>query len=51
MVPTTKAEQKTFRELILASYPDAIIIDSAEKKRRQTEWIDEIEEFEAFMDD
>jgi hypothetical protein len=51
MVPTTKAEQKTFRELILASYPDAIIIDSAEKKRRQTDWIDEIEEFEAFMDD
>ena len=51
MVPTTKAEQRAMREMIKASYPNAVIIDSAEKKRRETEWIDRMEEFDAFMDD
>ncbi len=50
-VPTTKAEQKVMKAQIKALYPHAVIIDSAEKKRRQTDWIDRVEEFNAFMED
>lgn len=36
---------------ILKRNPNAIIIDSKAKKQKDLEWIDRIEEFDAFMDD
>ena len=49
MVPTTKAEQRKMREMIRKMDPSAIIIDSKAKKEQQLEWIDRIEEFDAFL--
>lgn len=51
LVPTTKAEQKKMKAEILKRNPNAIIIDSKAKKQKDLEWIDRIEEFDAFMDD
>ena len=49
MVPTTKAEQRKMREMIKKIDPRVTIIDSNLKRERQLEWIDRIEEFDAFL--
>ena len=49
MVPTTKAEQRKMRDMIKKIDPSATIIDSDLKRERQLEWIDQIEEFDAFL--
>ena len=43
-VTTTKAE-------ILKRNPKAVVLDSKAKKQKELEWIDRIEEFDAFMND
>ncbi len=49
LVPTTKAEQKKLKAEILRKKPNAVVLDAKAKKVRQLEWIDRIEEFDAFM--
>ena len=51
VVPTTKAEQKQMKAIILKRDPHAIVLDSKAKKEKSLEWIDRIEEFDAFMND
>ena len=51
MVPTTKAEQKKMKAQILAVYPEATILDSEMKKRKDIEWIDRVEELDALFSD
>lgn len=48
LVPTTKAEQRKMRVIIMQSAPGVTIIDSKAKKERKFEWIDRMEEFDAF---
>lgn len=48
LVPTTKAEQRKMRDIIMHSAPGVTIIDSKAKKR-ELEWIDRMDEFDAFM--
>ncbi len=49
LVPTTKAEQQIMRAEILRNSPDAVIIDSKAKKEKELEWIDRVEELDAFL--
>ena len=49
LVPTTKAEQRKMRDIIMHIDPSVTIIDSKSKKERELEWIDRIEEFDAFL--
>lgn len=49
LVPTTKAEQRKMRDMIKKIDPSAMIIDSSVKRERQLEWIDRIEEYDAFL--
>lgn len=49
VVPTSKSEQRKMKSEILKRDPKAVIIDSAVKKN-DLDWIDRIEEFDAFMD-
>lgn len=51
LVPTTKSEQKKMRAEILKRNPKALVLDSKTKKLKELEWIDRIEEFDAFMND
>lgn len=51
LVPTTKSEQKKMKAEILKRNPKATILDSKAKKQKSLEWIDRIEEFDAFMND
>ena len=51
IVSTTKAEQRKKKAEILKRDPHAIVIDSKAKKQKQLEWIDQLEEFDAFMND
>ena len=51
LVPTTKAEQRKLKAEILKRNPNATVLDSRAKKQRDLEWIDRIEEFDAFMND
>jgi len=51
LVPTTKAEQRKMKSEILKRNPNATVLDSKAKKQRSLEWIDRIEEFDAFMND
>lgn len=48
LVPTTKAEQKAMKMEILKCNPKAVVLDSNAKKEKELEWIDRIEEFDAF---
>jgi hypothetical protein len=50
-VPTTKSEQKKLKAELLKQDPHLTVIDSAAKKRHELDWIDRMEEFDAFMDD
>lgn len=49
LVPTTKSEQKKMKAEILKRNPNATVLDSKAKKEKELEWIDRIEEFDAFM--
>lgn len=51
LVPTTKAEQRKMKAEILKQNPKATVLDSKAKKQNELEWIDRIEEFDAFMND
>ena len=51
LVPTTKSEQKKMKAEILKRNPNATGIDRKAKKQKELEWIDRIEEFDAFMND
>lgn len=51
LVPTTKAEQRKMKAEILRRNPNATVLDSKAKKQKELEWIDLIEEFDAFMND
>ena len=51
LVPTTKAEQRKMKAEILKRNPKATVLDSKAKKQKELEWIDRIEEFDAFMND
>lgn len=49
LVPTTKAEQRKMKAEILKRNPKATVLDSKAKKAKEQEWIDRIEEYDAFM--
>lgn len=49
LVPTTKAEQRKMSKMILKIDPCITVIDSRAKKEQQLEWIDRIEELDAFL--
>lgn len=49
VVPTSKSEQRKMKAEILKRNPKAIIIDS-EAKKNDLDWIDRLEEFDAYMD-
>ena len=49
LVPTTKAEQRKMKAEILKRNPKATVLDSKAKKAKELEWIDRIEEYDAFM--
>lgn len=51
LVPTTKSEQKKMKAEILKINPKATVLDSKAKKQKGLEWIDRLEEFDAFMND
>ncbi len=51
IVPTSKAEQKRLKAEILKRDPHAVVLDDRAKKERSLKWIDQIEEFDAFMGD
>ena len=44
-------ENVIFCWVILKRNPKAIVLDSKAKKEKELEWIDRIEEFDAFMND
>lgn len=49
LVPTTKSEQRKMKAEILKRNPNATVLDSKAKKEKELDWIDRIEEFDAFM--
>ena len=49
VVPTTKSEQRKMKAEILKRDPKAVVVDS-KAKGKDLDWIDRIEEFDAFMD-
>mgnify|MGYP003105430453 FL=1 len=49
LILTTKSEQRKRKAEILKQNPNAIILDSKAKKEKELEWIDRIEDFDAFM--
>ena len=51
LVPTTESEQKKMKAEILKRNPNATVLDSKAKKQKELEWIDRIEEFDAFMNE
>lgn len=51
LVPTTKAEQQKMKADILKREPNAMVLDRKAKKQKELEWIDRIEEFDAFLSD
>ena len=51
LVPTTKSEQKKMKAEILKRNPKSTVLDSNAKKQKDLEWIDRLEEFDAFMSD
>lgn len=51
LVPTTKSEQRKMTAEILKTNPKATVLDRKAKRKKEQEWIDRIEEFDAFMSD
>lgn len=48
-VPATKAEQRRMKAEILKREPNAIVLDSKAMKEKNLEWIDRVEEYDAFL--
>lgn len=48
-VPSTKAEQRRMKAEILKREPNAIVLDSKAMKEKNLEWIDRVEEYDAFL--
>ena len=48
-VPTSKSEQRKMKAEILKRDPKAVVVDS-KAKEKNLDWIDRIEEFDAFME-
>lgn len=51
LVPTIKSEQKKMKAEILKRNLKAMVLDSKNQKQNEWEWIERIEEFDAFMND
>ena len=51
LVPTTKSEQRKMKARILEVYPEATVLDSKAKKKKDLEWIDRVEELDALLSD
>ena len=51
LVPTTKAEQRRMKKEILKQDPLAAVLDSKAMKEKNIEWIDRVEEYDAFLND
>ena len=49
VVATSKSEQRKMKAEILKRDPKAVVVDS-KAKEKNLDWIDRIEEFDAFMD-
>lgn len=49
LVSTTRSEQKKMKAEILKRNPHATVLDSKAKRKKELEWIDRVEEFDAFM--
>ena len=49
VMPTSKSEQRKMKAEILKRNPKAVVVDS-KAKGKDLDWIDRIEEFDAFMD-
>ena len=49
VVPTSKSEQRKMKAEILKRNPKAVVVDS-KAKGKDLDWIDRVEEFDAFMD-
>jgi len=49
LVPTTKREQRKIKAALLKQNPKLTIIDYAAKRERDLEWIDCVEDFDAFL--
>ncbi len=49
VVPTSKSKQRKMKAEILKRDPKAVVADSKAKKK-ELDWLDRIEEFDAFMD-
>lgn len=51
LVPTTKAEQRRMKAAILEREPHATVLDSKAMKEKNLEWIDRVEEYDAFLNE
>ena len=51
LVPTTKAEQRRMKAEILKRDPHATVLDSKAMKEKSLEWIDRVEEYDAFLNE
>lgn len=51
VVPTTRAEQRRMKADILKRDPKAIVLDDKAKREKELQWIDRIEEYDAFLND
>ena len=51
LVPTIKSEQKKMKAEILKRNLKAMVLGSKNQKQNEWEWIERIEEFDAFMND
>lgn len=51
LVATTKAEQRRMKAEILKREPHATVLDSKAMKEKNLEWIDRVEEYDAFLNE
>jgi len=49
LVPTSKTEQRRLKAEILKREPHATVLDSKAMKEKSLEWIDRVEEYDAFL--
>lgn len=51
LVPTSKTEQRRMKAEILKRDPHATVLDSKAMKEKNLEWIDRVEEYDAFLNE
>lgn len=51
LVVTTKAEQRRMKAEILKREPHATVLDNKAMKEKNLEWIDRVEEYDAFLNE